>query len=79
MKREKSGFAWLRQLMDFQREVKDPSEFLDSVKFDLFADEVYVFTPTGDVHELPRGACPIDFAFAIHTEVGMRCSGANRP
>jgi GTP pyrophosphokinase len=71
-----SGFAWLRQLMDFQREVKDPNEFLDSVKFDLFADEVYVFTPNGDVIAMPRGACPIDFAFAIHTEVGMRCAGA---
>jgi GTP pyrophosphokinase len=70
------GFAWLRQLMDFQREVKDPNEFLDSVKFDLFADEVYVFTPNGDVIELPRGACPIDFAFTIHTDVGMKCAGA---
>jgi GTP pyrophosphokinase len=71
-----AGFAWLRQLMDWQREVKDPNEFLDSVKFDLFADEVYVFTPTGDVIALPRGACPIDFAFSIHTQVGMQCSGA---
>ena len=70
------GFKWLRQLMDWQREVKDPSEFLDSVKFDLFADEVYVFTPNGDVIELPRGACPIDFAFAIHSDVGMQCAGA---
>ncbi len=72
----KQGFKWLRQLMDWQREVKDPTEFLDSVKFDLFADEVFVFTPNGDVLELPRGACPIDFAFAIHTDVGMTCSGA---
>lgn len=70
------AFKWLRQLMDFQREVKDPGEFLDSVKFDLFADEVYVFTPNGDVIELPRGATPIDFAFSIHSGVGMTCAGA---
>ena len=70
------GFKWLRQLMDWQREMKDPNEFLDSVKFDLFAEEVYVFTPKGDVIELPRGACVIDFAFAIHSDVGMRCAGA---
>jgi guanosine-3',5'-bis(diphosphate) 3'-pyrophosphohydrolase len=70
------AFKWLRQLMDFQRDVKDPNEFLDSVKFDLFADEVYVFTPNGDVIELPRGATPIDFAFSIHSGVGMTCAGA---
>ena len=70
------GFKWLRQLMDWQREMKDPNEFLDSVKFDLFAEEVFVFTPKGDVIELPRGACVIDFAFAIHSDVGMRCAGA---
>ena len=70
------GFVWLRKLMDYQRDVKDPNEFLDSVKFDLFADEVFVFTPNGDVLELPRGACPVDFAFSIHTDVGMRCAGA---
>ncbi len=71
-----AGFRWLRQLMDWQRDLKDPSEFLDSVKFELFVDEVYVFTPTGDVLELPRGACPVDFAFAVHTNVGMHCAGA---
>ncbi len=70
------GFAWLRQLMDWQRDLKDPTEFLDSVKFELFADEVYVFTPNGDVIELPRGATPVDFAFSIHSDVGMHCSGA---
>ena len=70
------AFKWLRQLMDFQRDVKDPGEFLDSVKFDLFADEVYVFTPNGDVIELPRGATPVDFAFSIHSGVGMTCAGA---
>ena len=71
-----TGFQWLRQLMDWQRDLKDPTEFLDSVKFELFADEVYIFTPTGDVIELPRGSSPVDFAFAIHSDVGMHCAGA---
>ena len=71
-----AGFRWLRQLMDWQRDLKDPSEFLDSVKFELFSDEVYVFTPNGDVLELPRGACPVDFAFAVHSDVGEHCSGS---
>ena len=70
------AFAWLRQLMDWQRELMDPNEFLDSVKVDLFSDEVYVFTPGGDVLELPRGATPVDFAFSIHTQVGLQCSGS---
>lgn len=67
---------WLRQLMDWQEEVTDPSEFIEAVKADLFADEVYVFTPKGDIFTFPKGATPIDFAFAIHTDVGMYCSGA---
>ncbi len=70
------GFLWLRQLMDWQRDLKDPNEFLDSVKVDLFTEEVYVFTPRGDVIELPRGATPIDFAFAIHSNVGTHCISA---
>ncbi len=69
-------FGWLRQLMEFQKEMKDPAEFLESVKVDLFTDEVYVFTPKGDVRVFPRGATPIDFAYAIHSEVGEHCSGA---
>ena len=69
-------FAWLRQLMDWQRDLTDPTEFIESVKVDLFADEVYVFTPKGDVKALPKGANPIDLAFAIHSEVGNHCSGA---
>jgi guanosine-3',5'-bis(diphosphate) 3'-pyrophosphohydrolase len=69
-------FGWLRQLMEFQKEMKDPAEFLESVKVDLFADEVYVFTPKGDVRVFPRGATPVDFAYAIHSEVGDHCSGA---
>ena len=69
-------FHWLRQLMDWQKELKDPQEFLESVKVDLFQDEVYVFTPRGDVRVFPRQATPIDFAYAIHSDVGDHCSGA---
>ncbi len=69
-------FHWLRQLMEWQRDLKDPQEFLESVKVDLFQDEVYVFTPKGDVRVFPRGATPVDFAYAIHSDVGDHCSGA---
>ena len=74
--KDAARFAWLRQLMEFQKEVKDPAEFIDSVKGDLFGDEVYVFTPKGDVKVFPRGSTPIDFAYSIHSEVGNRCTGA---
>ena len=69
-------FGWLRQLLEFQKDLKDPGEFLESVKVDLFQDEVYVFTPKGEVRVFPRGSTPIDFAYAIHTQVGEHCSGA---
>jgi len=69
-------FAWLRELMNWQRELSDPSEFMASVKLDLFGDAVYVFTPRGEVKELSSGATPVDFAFAIHSEVGNHCQGA---
>ncbi len=68
--------AWLRQLVDWQRETADPAEFLESLRFDLGAAEVYVFTPRGEVIALPQGATPVDFAYAIHTEVGHRTIGA---
>ncbi len=74
--KDAAQFAWLRQLMEFQQEVSDPAEFLDSVKVDLFADEVYVFTPKGELKVFPRGATPVDFAYAIHSEVGHHCAGA---
>ena len=74
--RDAARFAWLRQLLEFQRDVADPAEFLDSVKLDLFPEEVYVFTPAGDVKTFPRGATPVDFAYGIHSEVGQHCSGA---
>ena len=69
-------FAWLRQLMESQKELHDPTEFLESVKIDLLGDEVYVFTPGGDVKALPKGSCPIDFAYAVHSSIGDHCSGA---
>jgi len=68
--------VWLRQLLDWQREAKEPGEFLDSLRFDLASSEVYVFTPKGDVVSLPAGSSPVDFAYAVHTEVGHRCIGA---
>jgi guanosine-3',5'-bis(diphosphate) 3'-pyrophosphohydrolase len=71
-----SDMAWLRQLLDWQRETADPGEFLDSLRFEINAAEVYVFTPKGDVVALPSGSTPVDFAYAVHTEVGHRCMGA---
>ncbi|HXJ22246.1 MAG TPA: bifunctional (p)ppGpp synthetase/guanosine-3',5'-bis(diphosphate) 3'-pyrophosphohydrolase [Polyangia bacterium] len=73
---EGKAFAWLRQLMEWQRDLKDPTEFIETVKIDLFQDEVFVFTPKGDVKALPKGATPIDLAYAIHSQVGEHCSGA---
>lgn len=73
---EAARFAWVKQLLEFQNELKDPAEFLESVKVDLFTDEVYVFTPKGDVRVFPRGATPIDFAYGIHSQVGDHCIGA---
>ncbi len=69
-------FTWLKQMVDLQKELKSPQELLEGVRLELFPDEVYVFTPTGDVKELPRGATVVDFAYAIHSEVGNRCTGA---
>jgi GTP pyrophosphokinase len=70
------AFAWLRQLMEWQRDLKDPTEFIETVKIDLFQDEVFVFTPKGDVKALPKGSTPIDLAYAIHSQLGEHCSGA---
>ncbi len=67
---------WFRQVLELQLDAKDPAEFLEFLKLDLYQDEIFVFTPTGDVIQLPKGATPIDFAFAVHTEVGQRCAGA---
>ncbi len=74
--RSDPDMAWLRQLVDWQRETADPAEFLETLRFDLGTAEVYVFTPRGEVIALPQGATPVDFAYAIHTEVGHRTIGA---
>lgn len=74
--RDVQQFTWLRELLDWQKMETDSKEFMRSLKFDLFKDEVYVFTPGGDVKELPEEASPIDFAYMIHTHVGDKCSGA---
>jgi GTP pyrophosphokinase len=75
-KDDATEMAWLRQLVDWQRETEDPAEFLDSLRFDLAGAEVYVFTPRGEVIALPQNSTPVDFAYAIHTEVGHRTIGA---
>ncbi len=74
--RDAERFTWLRQIMDWQREATDSKEFMTSLRYDLFQEEVYVFTPKGEVKEMPEGATPVDFAYAIHTEVGSHCAGA---
>ncbi|MBP2674846.1 MAG: relA, partial [Deltaproteobacteria bacterium] len=74
--KEDQMFLWLRQILELQQDMKDPREFMDTVKVELFPEEVYVFTPRGDVKEIPRGGTPIDFAYAVHTEVGNQCVGA---
>jgi GTP pyrophosphokinase len=69
-------FAWVQQLVENQAYIKDPDEFLENVRIDLFPDEVYVFTPQGDIKSLPKGATPVDFAYMIHSEVGQTCVGS---
>ena len=68
--------SWLRQLLDWQQELRDPREFMEALRLDVFTDEVFVFTPKGDVIDLPSGSVPIDFAYRIHTDVGHRCVGS---
>ncbi|RLB81263.1 MAG: GTP pyrophosphokinase, partial [Deltaproteobacteria bacterium] len=75
-KTDEKQFAWLRQLLEWQQNLRDPIEFLESVRMDLFPNEVYVFTPRGEVREFPKGATPVDFAYSIHSEVGHHCMGA---
>jgi GTP pyrophosphokinase len=75
-KDETSDLAWLAQMLEWQREMSDPREFMEGLRIDLYDDRVFAFTPKGDVFDLPAGATPIDFAYAIHTEVGHRCMGA---
>jgi GTP diphosphokinase / guanosine-3',5'-bis(diphosphate) 3'-diphosphatase len=74
--RDEQYFLWLRQLLEWQQEVRDPQEFLQNLKIELYPEEVYIFTPMGEVKALPRDATPVDFAYAIHTDVGHQCVGA---
>ncbi len=74
--RDEQYFVWLRQLLEWQQEVRDPQEFLQNLKIELYPEEVYIFTPKGEVKSLPRDATPVDFAYAIHTDVGHQCVGA---
>ncbi|HCQ99469.1 MAG TPA: GTP pyrophosphokinase [Acidobacteria bacterium] len=76
VKPDEQHFTWLRQLLEWQQEMGDPGEFINNLKVDLYPDEVYTFTPKGEVKALPRGATPIDFAYTIHTDVGHQCVGA---
>jgi guanosine-3',5'-bis(diphosphate) 3'-pyrophosphohydrolase len=73
---DEKQFEWLQQLLEWQKNLKDPTEFLETVRIDLYPNDVYVFTPRGEVKEFPRGSTPIDFAYAIHSDVGSRCMGA---
>ncbi len=75
-KADQKQFSWLQQLLDWQKNLQDPQEFLESVKMDLFPDDVYVFTPRGEVRSFPKGATIIDFAYSIHSEIGEKCVGA---
>src|SRR6266550_4312126 len=74
--RDERYFQWMRQLLEVQQEVRDPHEFIQNLKVDLYPEEVYIFTPKGQVKAFPRGATPIDFAYAIHTDIGHQCVGA---
>jgi guanosine-3',5'-bis(diphosphate) 3'-pyrophosphohydrolase len=74
--RDEQYFVWLRQLLEWQQEVRDPQEFLQNLKIELYPEEVYIFTPKGEVKALPRDASPVDFAYSIHTDVGHQCVGA---
>jgi GTP pyrophosphokinase len=74
--RDEQYFIWLRQLLEWQQEVRDPQEFLQNLKIELYPEEVYIFTPKGEVKALPRDATPVDFAYSIHTDVGHQCVGA---
>jgi len=75
VEKEDEKFAWMRQLLDLQQDIKDTTDFAEAMKVDLFDDEVFVFTPTGEVKELPKGATALDFAYCVHTDLGTHCMG----
>ena len=74
--RDEQYFNWLRRLLELQQEVRDPQEFMQNLRIELYPEEVYIFTPKGEVKSLPRGSTPVDFAYAIHTDLGHQCVGA---
>jgi GTP pyrophosphokinase len=74
--RDEQAFKWLRQLLEYQQDVRDPQEFMQNLRIELYPEEVYIFTPKGEVKSLPRGATPVDFAYLVHTDVGHHCVGA---
>src|SRR5689334_600654 len=74
--RDEQSFQWLRQLLEYQQDVRDPQEFMQNLRIELYPEEVYIFTPKGEVKSLPRGATPVDFAYFVHTDVGHQCVGA---
>jgi GTP pyrophosphokinase len=74
--RDEQYFQWLRQLLEWQQEVRDPQEFMQNLRVELYPEEVYIFTPKGEVKSLPRGGTPVDFAYSVHTDVGHQCAGA---
>ena len=78
LKHQARASRWVNGVLDLQRRAGDPQEFIESLKTDLFPDEVYVFSPKGDIFELPRGACPVDFAYAVHTDIGNHCVAVSR-
>jgi GTP pyrophosphokinase len=73
---DQKQFAWLRQLLEWQKNLHDPKEFMEMVQMDLFPDDVYVFTPKGEVKAFPKGATPVDFAYSVHSQIGEKCTGA---
>ncbi len=73
---DEQSFNWLRRLLELQQEVRDPHEFMQNLRIELYPDDVYIFTPKGEVKALPRGATPVDFAYSVHTDVGNQCTGA---
>ena len=75
-KTDEKQITWLRQLLEWQKSLQDPKEFMETVRMDLFPNEVYVFTPRGEVREFPKGATPVDFAYSVHSEIGNRCIGS---
>ena len=74
--RDEQSFHWLRRLLELQQEVRDPHEFMQNLRIELYPDDVYIFTPKGEVKSLPRGGTPVDFAYSVHTDVGHQCTGA---